>query len=282
MSNYRFISAKEVVARVIRGLGYKLSSNYIDDILEWLAEGLSQLQATNTLVTTSTGNLNCPGEVLIKNYCAPLPCGFVSILAVEDEQGRRLPEGSDTTDMTSPTSLRHNYLNDIRPNTFNVNPYVHQTQDGLPTDEAPSASVPYFGEDIQAQSITVRTNHYYKIQGNYIQTSFECGYVKLHYLTIPVDKDGYPLIPDNDAFKNALEWYILKRLIGAGYAHPVFTYQYAEQQFEKYAARGINEISYYTPDGAARLNRSFVRLIPPYSYFDDFNINNEQPEYLRK
>jgi hypothetical protein len=52
--------------------------------------------------------------------------------------------------------------------------------------------------------------------------------------------------------------------------------------FEKYAGRALNEISYYTPDGAARLNRSFVRLIPPYHYFEDFNMSNEQSEHLRK
>lgn len=282
MPKLPLVSAKTVLARTIRALGYKLPSSYVDDILEWIAEALGMIQISNSLITTSTGDMNCPGEILIRNHCASLPCGLVSILAVEDEHGRRLPEGTDTTDLSNPTSLRHSYADNIRPNTFNVNPYVHQTQDGIPSDEAPSASVPYFGEDIQREVTTPRTTHYYKIVGNYIQTSFECGYVKLHYLTIPVDKEGYPLIPDNEAFKQALEWHIIRRLIGSGYNHPVFNYQYADEQFEKYAARGMNEVSYYSPEGAAKLNRSLIRLIPPATYYQDFGVNYEQPEILRK
>jgi hypothetical protein len=281
MSKLRFVSGKEVIARVIRGLHYRLPSVYLDDLLEFVGEGLSQLSATNTLVTTSTSNINCAGELLVRNHCVSLPCGFVTVLAVEDQYGRRLPEGSDITDITNQSSVRHVFADEARPNTFNVDPYTHQTSSGVP-DEAPEASVPYFGTDITADSTNTRSSHYYKIQGNYIQTSFEQGFIKLHYLTIPVDKQGYPLIPDNDAFKQALEWYVLKRLIGSGYQHPVFKYDYCEQMFEKYAGRALNEISYYTPDGAARLNRSFVRLISPPTYFQDFGIGGEQDELLRK
>lgn len=281
MPKLRFVSAKEVIANLIRGLGYKLPSHYIDDVLEFTAEGLGMLQVTNTLITTSSGNVDCPGELLVRNHCVSLPCGLVSILAVEDEYGRRLPEGTDTTDLTSQSSIRHSYNNDTRPNTFNVDPYVHQTSAGVP-DEAPEASVPYFGEDITSEEVTSRSNHYYKVQGNYLQTSFEEGYVKIHYLAIPTDKEGYPLIPDNANFKYALEWHIIRRLIGSGYQHPVFSWDKADQQFEFYAARAMSEISYYSPEGAAKLNRSLIRLIPPSTYYEDFNIGGEQPEILRK
>lgn len=282
MSKVRLVSGKKIVARVLRGTNYKIPSSYLDDILEFIGEALGELQVTNSLITTSTGDIDCPDEVLVTNHCAPLPCGLVHILAVEDEFGRRLPEGTDTTDITSQTSVRHSSEESARPNTFNVNPYVHQTSSGLPEDEAPDASVPYFGEDVTSTSTTNRTNNYYKVQGNYIQTSFEEGYIKIHYLSIPVGEDGYPLIPENAAFESALEWYVIKRLIGSGYQHPVFTYDYADQQYEKMASRGMNEVSYYSPEGAAKLNRSFVRLIPPVTYYDDFNISGEQPEILRK
>lgn len=275
------ISGKEVIANVIRGTGYRLPSTYMDDLLEWLPEGLGFLQATNTLITTSTGDIDCPGEILVSNHCASLPCGLVHILAVEDENGRRLPEGTDVTDLTSQTSIRHSTTNSTRPNTFSVDPYVHQTSAGVP-DEAPDASIPYFGEDIVADSSTSRTNNYYKVVGNYIQTSFEEGYIKIHYLAIPTGKDGYPLIPDNAEFKYALEWHLVRRLIGAGYQHPVFTWKEANEQYEIYAARALAAVSYYTPEGAARLNRSIIRLIPPITYYEDFNINGEQLEDLRK
>ena len=52
----------------------------------------------------------------------------------------------------------------------------------------------------------------YKIQGNYIFTSIEEGEIEISYLSIPVDEEGLPMIPDNVKYINALELYIKKRL----------------------------------------------------------------------
>lgn len=48
----------------------------------------------------------------------------------------------------------------------------------------------------------------YKIQGNCIITSIEKGLIEVSYMAIPVDEDGYPLIPDNSSYSRALELYI--------------------------------------------------------------------------
>ena len=52
----------------------------------------------------------------------------------------------------------------------------------------------------------------YKLQGNYIFTSIEEGEIEISYLSIPVDDEGLPMIPDNVKYINALELYIKKRL----------------------------------------------------------------------
>lgn len=48
----------------------------------------------------------------------------------------------------------------------------------------------------------------YKIQGNCIFTSIRRGEVEIAYMALPVDDEGYPLIPDNSAYSRALELYI--------------------------------------------------------------------------
>lgn len=280
MAQTRLVSAKEILTRVIRATGKKLPSTYHDDVLEWIGEGLGMLQVTNSLQIASTGDIGCPGELWVKNHCVSLPCGFVTMIAVEDENGLRLPEGSDQTDLSSPTTRRHQTIADARASVFEVNPYQHQTSDGLPNDE-PASSFPFLGQDINQSSTNKQTKHYYKIVGNKIQTSFEEGFIKVHYWELPVDKEGYPLMPDNENYKQALEWHIIRRLIGAGYNHPVFTYKQADEYFEHYAARGMAEVSFYSPETAARINRSMIRLIPPYSAYEDFFVANEQPERLR-
>ena len=53
--------------------------------------------------------------------------------------------------------------------------------------------------------------HTYKIQGDRIFTSIKEGDVYLSYLAIPIDEEGYPMIPDNSKFTRALEAYIKKQ-----------------------------------------------------------------------
>lgn len=52
----------------------------------------------------------------------------------------------------------------------------------------------------------------YKIQGRCIFTApLEEGPIEIAYRAIPVDEDGYPLLPDNSVFLRALEFYIKKQ-----------------------------------------------------------------------
>jgi len=48
----------------------------------------------------------------------------------------------------------------------------------------------------------------YMIQNSVIFTSIEEGEIEISYQAVMTDNDGYPLIPDNGSFANALELYI--------------------------------------------------------------------------
>lgn len=52
----------------------------------------------------------------------------------------------------------------------------------------------------------------YKIQNEYIYTGMEEGTIEMSYRAIKTDKDGYPLIPDNSLYTQALEYYVKKRV----------------------------------------------------------------------
>ena len=54
----------------------------------------------------------------------------------------------------------------------------------------------------------------FKTQGRIIFTTFKEGSVTVAYNAIPVDEEGYPLIMDNEKFKNALELFIKKDRFG--------------------------------------------------------------------
>lgn len=57
----------------------------------------------------------------------------------------------------------------------------------------------------------------YKIQGNFIVTSIEKGYIKLAYTAIKTDDDGYPMIVDDQAFIRALVSYIVYKRVFTDY-----------------------------------------------------------------
>lgn len=48
----------------------------------------------------------------------------------------------------------------------------------------------------------------YKIQGSCIITSIREGQIEIAYMAMPLDSEGYPLIPDNSSYSRALELYI--------------------------------------------------------------------------
>lgn len=55
-----------------------------------------------------------------------------------------------------------------------------------------------------------RGENTFKTQGRIIYTSFKDGDIQISYKAIPVDEEGFPMIPDNSIFLKALELYIKK------------------------------------------------------------------------
>lgn len=60
--------------------------------------------------------------------------------------------------------------------------------------------------------LTCASNLTYKINNSYIFTNFETGCVEISYLSFLTDERGYPLIPDNAKYKEAIKWYIGERI----------------------------------------------------------------------
>lgn len=59
--------------------------------------------------------------------------------------------------------------------------------------------------------VTKSSNYTFKVQGRVLYTSFKEGDIEISYKAIPVDEEGYPLLPDESTFLRALELYIKKQ-----------------------------------------------------------------------
>jgi hypothetical protein len=252
---YKTSSINEVMARIIRNTRIT-DANLIDDLLEWIPEGMAQLETRYQLSLTST-----MPALQIRGNVGKLPCDLHSIEAVV-YKNNRLPYGSDVRDVTN------------RNTTNQTSQTLFITDTNVPNSEG-------FWKGENIVRVNNNTNDYYIIKPGYIQTSFEEGEVVIHYLAIPLDCDGFPLIPDNEVYKTALYWYSLMMILGTGYEHKVFKYSDCQQQWLYYQAKAINEVAYPSVDQMERLVNTMVRLIPAYGYHENFlnNLNNREQIY---
>ena len=76
----------------------------------------------------------------------------------------------------------------------------------------------------------------YYVDTDKIKTSFTSGQVCLSYMAFPTDDDCFPLVPDDISYKEAMFWYIYKKILLGGQV-PVengINYTFAEQQWKYY------------------------------------------------
>jgi hypothetical protein len=110
----------------------------------------------------------------------------------------------------------------------------------------------------------------YVINCGLIQTSFETGYVCLSYTAFPTDDECFPMVPDDISFREAMFWYIYKKLLLQGIPgrNQKIGYDYAELMWQNYCTQARNAANYPDIDKYESFLNQWVRLTP--------NINSHQ------
>ena len=104
----------------------------------------------------------------------------------------------------------------------------------------------------------------YRIQGDFIVTSIEEGYIKLAYRAIKTDEDGYPMIIDDQAFIRALVDYIVYNAVFGDYLSgrfPEDKMERLEKRYETDIAIATSKLTQPTQDefdNVARMMNSFI------------------------
>lgn len=233
---YKYISSKQIIAKVFRDFGIQ-DNDFITDAIEWIGEALDFIGAQRQLV----------GKTKVFqtfNFRAPLPNDLYSIDSVRyarGEYGNETPSIDDFKYELSQAETEYNAA--------------------------------FFGEE--KQGADYRENGYL-IDGEYIKTNLENSWIALTYWALPLDNDGYPLVPDMVEFKEALTWKIMEKILLSGHNHPVVNYQFAHQQWLKYCTQARNQAN--MPDkGAYKLfKEKWVTMIPDYEH-NIKELNNFKP-----
>lgn len=130
------------------------------------------------------------------------------------------------------------------------------------------------------------TDYNFYIEDGYINTSLETGDLCIVYLGVPVDEDGYPLVPNDVYFDKALKSYVTYMLDRMQFRRglvPEVVFRISEKDWLFYvnSARGSANM----PDSSQmeRLKSVWVRLIPKQnSYANGFrDIASRERKNLR-
>lgn len=117
----------------------------------------------------------------------------------------------------------------------------------------------------------------YIINAGYVETNFEQGDIVVPYLAFPRDDDGFPMIPEEVSFNEALKWYAALRMTEGGWKHPAgLSYEFIEQRWGHYCAQARQKAK--MPDMAEyqQFLEMWVRLVPDYSAYR-FGFDDYQP-----
>lgn len=118
----------------------------------------------------------------------------------------------------------------------------------------------------------------YKIQGSCIITSVRDCIIELAYKAIPVDDDGYPLLPDNDAFVRAVKLYIKMQWFTELFEQGKITMQVLDNTQRQYAwavGQAQTDLIRPTIDQMEAISNMWNKFLPDVNKDHDTGYINE-------
>jgi hypothetical protein len=113
----------------------------------------------------------------------------------------------------------------------------------------------------------------YTVNPNYLNTDLPDGeQVEIFYQAFPTDEQGFPLVPDDFSYMEAIFWYIVYKLMMRGFEHPnrQVTFEFAYAQWLKYCSQAENEAKMFDIPQFDSFKNQWVRLAPNINPGDDF------------
>ena len=279
MSIYKTISSKVVIRKIFRDLKPQ-NDNWIDDAVEWIGEALEHIGAAPQLLqkqcvlSVSNHKVLLPSDlyyinqVAVNNTVSPVSSAELDTLitkvtelqdAIVDAQANNL-EYSDTASVLHDINSRIVILENVY---FKDEAKLQPLQYGASTFHKSMHCEGCVNENMQYEDT-------YIVDNDYIKTSFESGKICLSYMAFPTDDDCYPLVPDDISFKEAMFWYVYKKIL---LSNPTFKnngidYGTAENQWKYYCTQARNAANYPDIDKYESYMNQWVRMIPNMNRHD--------------
>jgi len=142
-----------------------------------------------------------------------------------------------------------------------------------------------YASDVYHNEENGTTEGTYTLQNCVVTTSFKEGAIVISYKAVETDEFGYPLIPDNESFKQGLEYYIIHK-----YIEPLWmmgkvqdkVFQYIEQKRHFYTGQAGTSMIVANLDHLETMMNSLNRMIVDVNPQKNFYKNFGEKEYIRQ
>jgi hypothetical protein len=300
---YNLTSIKRVIAKVLTDRDAKEGDHRISDMIEWSGEALEKIGAFPYFVSKVAGK---EGEPLLElvNYQAKLPSGFHRLIQVgysltEDgafypmryatgsfEHARGLTSDEGTSDLDDLSAISDSDVVTLAMTLYELD---YEAALSLINNDPAKRSIIaglLLENHRSLEGTTSRTTDYVYVitPGGWIKTNQETGYLMVAYQAIPLDTDGYPLVPDDPSFLEALYWYINMKLMYpewvAGRIRDAVYYD-ARRSWNYYCKQSYGNAMMPAADQLESFKNSWLRLVPEINEHKDFfsTLGQEQVIY---
>ena len=281
---YKTTSVKRVIAKVFTDLNLEEGTHRISDMIEWSGEALEKIGAFPSFVNKVTGKDTVP-FLELTSYQAILPTDFHKLIQVSYSTSVNGPfypmrYATGSFDWGSEITQEATSVNTTSPEsslaTLCMSLYDLSYEDALAklnNEPSTKALLQSMLNQMESTSQTRGTTDYidtthdytYLITPNFIKTNMESGYLMMAYQAIPTDSEGYPLIPDNQSFLDALYWYINMKIMYPDWRTGKIrdaVYADAKRSWNYYCKQAYGEALMPNKDQMESIKNTWLRLVP--------------------
>jgi hypothetical protein len=289
MAVYNNISSKVIIRKIMRDL--KLSNdNWVDDAVEWIGEALEHIGAAPQLEKKV-----CTLTVSEYTTCLPSDLYYINLVGINESITSSTSSELNliTTQIASIKALLDaDPTQEVNSELFKLNSRLAILESMYwknPDQLTPLAySTSEFPVSLHCDKCINRNasgKESYFINGGKIKTSFITGTICLSYMAFPTDEECYPMVPNDISFKEAMFWYVYKKLLlGDPNSKPNgIDYAMAEGQWKYYCTQARNSANYPDIDRMESFMNQWVRMVPDMSAHDsNFEQLNTREQLSRK
>ena len=250
----KYISVRRILEELYGDNQFDFELPY-ESIIRWTASIMKLMQCPDIYIAKVTGYIANP-NLDITNYRAKLPCDFFKMRQI------------------AVNGLPATYVS----NTF------HHLMDGdcCGVDQLGTSSGDEFTDNfgnVFNTALGFRESSgeiTYDINNDYITLSVKEGKVCLSYWAFPTDDDGYPMIPDDEAFIEATKQYCNSKLRYIAWSKEPSNnglkalYEDAKQEYMWYVGKAINNAKMPDIDRMEAIKNQFLRMRPRVNQHDSF------------